>query len=259
MKKIVALVSVLLSVVVPVQSNALEAKSLVIIDSYFDSRVSSPNFTCIVVTTNTNCKDVVTVFPTLLSNNINHGNAMVEVAKRQNPNIKVIGLVSAVSPTSDVNAGTFIEALKWVNNNSNTVGAVSLSRFFNGKSSCSPASVNTASYGGVIGADKQIKDLIDELNNKGIKVFASTGNLPKKTVDYPACIITTMSVTSPTNASDINTDFSADLVKVPLLGSNYLSTVFKSVPQTTSSATVAIAAQWITLGTLTGYTVKVYG
>ena len=39
MKKIVALVAVLFSVVVPVQSQAADAKSLVIIDSYFQSNV----------------------------------------------------------------------------------------------------------------------------------------------------------------------------------------------------------------------------
>ena len=47
MKKIVALVAVLFSAVMPVQSQATEKKSLVIIDSYFDSRVVSGNVTCV--------------------------------------------------------------------------------------------------------------------------------------------------------------------------------------------------------------------
>jgi uncharacterized lipoprotein NlpE involved in copper resistance len=45
MKKIVALVAVLFSVVMPVQSQATDAKSLVIIDSYFDSRVTTSAIT----------------------------------------------------------------------------------------------------------------------------------------------------------------------------------------------------------------------
>jgi hypothetical protein len=257
MKKAVGLLAVVLGLALVQPAQAVDQKALVVIDSYFDSRAVNGNVSCIVVATNVPCTDVVKTFPTSLSDNINHGNAMIEVAKRQNADIKIIALRSAATPSSDVNAGTFIDALKWVDKNSSIIGAVSLSRFFNGTKPCSPASVNTAPYGGVTGADKQIKDLIALLNNKGIRVFTSTGNAPKTTVDYPACITSTMAVTSAGNAQDINTDFSAELVRLPLLGNNFYSSLFKAIPLTTSSATASTAAQWVLSGTLTSKTAKV--
>jgi hypothetical protein len=258
MKKLVIAVVLMLGFTVLQPAQAVNEKALVIIDSYFDSKVVNGNVSCIVVATNSTCTDVVKVFPTSLSNNINHGNTMVEVAKRQSPNIKIIALRSSASPSSDVNAGTFIDALNWVDKNSSMVGAVSISRFFNGTKSCSPSSINTANYGGVSGADKKIKDLINILNNKGIKVFASTGNAPKKNVDYPACITSTVSVTSPGNVQDIDTDFFTELVRISLLGSNFSSSLFNLIPLTTSSATVATAAQWLMLGNFTEKTVKIF-
>lgn len=255
MKKIVALVAVLFLAAVPVQSHA-DSKALVIIDSYFDSRVINGNVSCILVN-GTPCTDSVTKIPTSLSDNINHGDAMVEVAKKQSPSIKIIAIRAGVTPSSDVNAGNFIDALKWVKANASQVSAVSFSRYFNGTASCSPASVNTAAYGGVTVADATIKQLLADLSLAGVRVFASTGNAPKTKVDYPACILSTYSVTSPGNVSDTNTDYSADLVRLPLSGNNYVSPVFKLIPQTTSSATAAVAAQWVSLGNLTTKVVKV--
>ena len=258
MKKIVALVAVLFSVVVPVQAQA-DSKSLVIIDSYFDSRATGATIVC---APTLNCS--TTAKPsTSIEDNTNHGDAMVEVAKRQGAT-NIIALRSAATPTSNVNAGNFIEALTWVNNNSSTVGAVSFSRFFNSVkmstslTECSPASENTAPYGGASGADKKIRDLITALNTKGIKVFAAVGN-GKKSIDYPACILNTASVTSP-NPNDIKTvdvDFNISLITLPGIGSNFLGTIdWKNpkminpfvIPQATSSATAAVAAKWVVTG-----------
>lgn len=249
MKKIVAVLAVLFSIVVPVQSQAADAKSLVIIDSYFDSRAVGANIVC---APTINCS--TTAKPsTSVSDNTNHGNAMIEVAKKQSSTIKIIALRSAATPTSDVNAGNFIEALKWVNNNASTVGAVSFSRFFNGTKTCSPSSTNTANYGGVVGADAQIRSLISELKNKGIPVFISTGNKGKTaSVDYPACITDSASVTANnyTQAtSDANTDYIGSL---PSVICSYNGTIVWSkntlIPQTTSSATAATAAKWVATG-----------
>lgn len=254
MKKVLAAFVLLFSIVTPIQSQATETKSLVIIDSYFDSRVASSNVLCVVVVTKAPCTDVVKKFPSSLSDNLNHGNAMVEVAKKQNTSLKIIALRSSPSPQSDVTPATFIDALRWVDINSAKVSAVSFSRFFNNPSKpCMPSA--SAPYTPDT-ADKEIKRLISVLKSKGIPVFASTGNAPKKTVDYPACIADTNSVTSPGNISDINTDFSVDLQRTN--GANFISNVFGLIPLTTSSATAAVAAQWVSLSNLPTGLVEIY-
>jgi hypothetical protein len=252
MKKIVALVAVLFSVIVPVQASGANPKALVIIDSYFDSRAINGNATCTTLI-DTPCLDIVTQIPTLVSSDINHGDAMVEVAKRQSSTLPIIALrvgTASKNSVTAVNAGNFIDALRWVDKNSSKVGAVSISRYFNGSTVCSPASTNTATYGGVTGADATIKSLISTLKSKGIQVFASTGNTRGTKIDYPACILDTTSVSvGATNnagviisnyAADSNTDLFADMNIY-----SYKSTVFGLVAQTTSSATAAVAATWL--------------
>ena len=234
-------------VVQPVQASS--QKSLVIIDSHFDSKVSAPNIKCI-TTKNTDCI-TTTVTNTSLSSAVNHGNAMAEVAKKQGAGLPIILLQSAVvlpKTVNEVNAGNFIDALNWVNNNSSTVGAVSVSRFFgHNNGTCSPNSVNIAPYGGVAKADATIRSLIATLKSKNIPVFVSTGNAPKTKVDYPACIADTVSVTSPGNVSDASTDLSVSLDNNAGVW-NFNSAVLGSIPQTTSTVTAAIAAQYLIRG-----------
>jgi hypothetical protein len=254
MKKVLSAFVLLFSIVTPIQSQATETKSLVIIDSYFDSRVASSNVLCVVVATKAPCTDVVKKFPSSLSDNLNHGNAMVEVAKKQNTSLKIIALRSSPSPQSDVTPATFIDALRWVDTNSSQIAAVSFSRFFNHPSKpCMPSA--SAPYT-VDLADKEIRNLISVLKSKGIPVFISTGNAPKKNVDYPACIVESNSVTSPGNVFDLNTDFSVDLQKTN--GSNFVSNVFGLIPLTTSSATSAVAARWVSLSNLSNGLVEIY-
>jgi len=265
MKKIaVGFIAVIFSTIFLMPSEAATPKALVIIDSYFDSKVYNADVTCITLT-NTACTDVVKTTSLSLSNDINHGNAMAEVAKKQNQSLSII-LLRATTPSSksvnSVDAGNFIEALNWVNKNDSKVGAVSFSRYFNGNRVCSPASGNTASYGGVSGADKTIRSLISTLSAKGIPVFVSTGNKMGTKIDYPACILDTVSVSTggrnsqgtivSSNAFDSNTDYFASYDF-----SNYDSKVFGLIPQTTSSATVAVAAQWLTTGKFTDKVITV--
>jgi hypothetical protein len=265
MKKIaVGITAVIFSTMFLMPSEAATPKALVIIDSYFDSKVYNADVTCITLA-NTECTDVVKTTSPSFSNDINHGNAMAEVAKKQNQSLSII-LLRATTPSAKrvnaVDAGNFIDALNWVNANSLKVGAVSLSRYFNGNKACSPASGNTAPYGGVTGADKTIRTLISTLSSKGIPVFVSTGNKMGTKIDYPACITDTVSVSTggrnsqgtivSVNAFDSNTDYfgSSDF-------SNYESSIFGLIPQTTSSATVAVAAQWLTIGSLSDKVVPV--
>jgi hypothetical protein len=251
MKKIVALVAVLFSVIMPVQAHGADEKALVIIDAYFDSKVSGSNITCVVVSTNAPCTDVVTITSTLPGNVINHGNAMVEVAKLQNPNIKIIALRSApasAKSVSDVTPAMFISALQWVDSNSQKVKAVSFSRYFNHATKpCMPTT--STPYTPETG-NAAIQSLIASLDSKGIKVFASTGNTKGTKVDYPACILATNSVSSASLnkagalvsnfAYNADTDYFADYSVL-----NYKSVVFGLIPQTTSSATAAVAAQYV--------------
>jgi hypothetical protein len=246
MKKIIAgSVAVLAFIGLSQPVSAAETKSLVIVDSYFDSRAKNTEIACVATISCTPATKV----STSLSDNTNHGVAMVEVAVKQQPSISIIGLRSAPSPTSDVNAGTFIEALRWVVTNKDRVSAVSVSRYFNGTQTCTPASTNTAPYGGVANADKIIRELIVTLKGYGIPVFASTGNVKNKAVNYPACILDTNSVSvgGVNNAGtyvskyqfDANTDYFASSTVL-----NYKSTVFGLIPNTTSAGTVAVAAYY---------------
>ena len=224
MKKIVALAAVLFSVVVPVQSQAADTKALVIIDSYFDSRVLNENVKCVSVILVGPCNDDVKKIPASASDNINH--------------------------VSDVNPGYFLTALTWVDNNSSQVAAVSISRTLGGTNGvCVPSSTGGAS-------DASIRGMISKLNAKGIKVFASTGNTKGTKITYPACITETNSVSSGSlNKSgamvsnfawDADTDYFANYSVL-----NYKSPVLGTIPQTTSSATVAVAAQYVIGTTLT--------
>lgn len=258
MKKLAVgiIVSIFLSTML-VPSQASNQKSLVIVDSYFDSKVYSSNVKCVTIQ-NQPCTDVLTATSASPSSEFNHGNAMAEVAKKQNPEMSIILLrSSAVSKNSvaPVNAGNFIDSLNWINANKSKVGAVSLSRFFNGIKECSPSSINTPPFGGVAKADAIIRSLIASLKKDGIPVFVSTGNKMGTTIDYPACIADTVSVSTGSrnsngtivsvNALDANTDYVASSSI-----SVYTSSILGLIPQTTSSATVAVAAQWLTNGSL---------
>jgi hypothetical protein len=256
MKKVVFGIIAVLGIFYVQPAQAQSPKSLVIIDSYFDSKVNAPNIKCITLQ-NVACTDVVTGVNLSLSHEFNHGNAMAEVAKRQSSTLSIILLRSVVpskASVSAVNAGNFIDALTWVNNNSSNIGAVSVSRFFeNPNKLCSPSSINTAPHGGVATADLKIRQLISALKSKGIPVFASTGNKRGANVSYPACITDTVSVTTGSldssgtlqsaNAIDANTDYAGD--------SNiysFTSPVFGLIANTTSSSTVAVASRYLISG-----------
>lgn len=257
MKKIVVLAAMLFSIVVPVQSQAADQKALVIIDSYFDSRITGTTIVCApMIDCSTTAKSSTSV-----SDNANHGNAMVEVAKKQGVS-NIIALRSGVtnkmsqngklSTPNGVSPGNFIDALIWVNNNSSTIGAVSFSRNLNpnsGDGKCSPSATDSR-FGNVAATDAKIRSLISELNNKGIPIFVSTGNNKGKPVDYPACILETNSVSvgginkNGVVVSSFQVDSNTDYLASSSVYS-YKSTLFGLIPNTTSAGTVAVAAQYI--------------
>lgn len=193
MKKIIALVAVLFSVVVPVQSQAAVGERIVIIDNAFNlSQIGgSVEFICVA---SDRCVNQT-------SSNIDHGTQMALVARQQNPSATLVLVqaapVSKKGKSSDVNLIGFISALDFVNNNSSNVSAVSFSRYMNstGKlaGQCFPPAI--APYTPQSGFDK-VKSAVVSLNQKGIQVYAAAGNTASKPIDFPACISEVVSVGS---------------------------------------------------------------
>ena len=245
MKKIVALVSVLFSVVVPVQAQA-NNKALVIIDSYFQSSVASNPIN----STGAPCAQSKPVKNATASSPYNHGTAMYAVAKLQNPNLSIIP-ICASSAQSDVFPDQLISSLKWVTANESKVAAVSVSLTFNKtRLECMPANpvkkLESAK-------DAEIRALVKSLLDAGIPVFASAGNDTNKSFSYPGCIADTYSVVHASGkakaakvnwSNTTNTDYlvalSADDSKL-----NY-NTSLGLVAETSSSSTAAAAAMWVT-------------
>jgi hypothetical protein len=258
MKKIVALVAVLFSVLVPVQSQAADTKSLVIIDSYFQSNVAQNPIT----STGAACAQSKPIANAKASDPYNHGTAMYAVAKLQNPSISIIP-ICASSAQSDVFPSQLISSLSWVKNNKAKVKAVSISLTFNKTSlECTPfGPVNTPKAR--LADDVVIRSLINDLESSGIPVFAAAGNDTNKSVSYPGCIANTMAVAHADEKGnpiaryadgrylvDANTDYFA---RLSLDGSKWVyNTAFGPVSQTSSSATAAVASMWVTANTPKG-------
>jgi hypothetical protein len=253
MKKIVALVAVLFSVVVPVHSQAAESKSLVIIDAYFQSAIAANPIN----STGTQCSQVTSpVKGATSSSPYNHGTSMYAVAKLQNPNLSIIPLCAS-NAQSDVYPSQLISSLTWVKNNSSKVNAVSISLTFNKtQTDCKPyGPVNSVAARNA--DDSAIRSLISDLATLGIPVFASAGNDTNKSVSYPGCIANTMAVAHanekgiPLARFDSNTDY---FVKLSDDGSkfNYNTPLFGLVAQASSPSTAAVAAMWVTSKVLPG-------
>jgi hypothetical protein len=234
--------------------------SLVVIDSYFDSRAEA---TIVCAPAATQCGIKSRPLSSALTHSYNHGVAMVELAKSKNPSLNVIAVQSA-NASSVVNAAQLVSSLEWVANNSSGVSAVSISLRMNNpqnsKTVCLPAATGTAPLGGVVAADSKIRGLIAQLGSRGIKVFTATGNGSGNVVDYPACILETESVsTGMQNSSGAvvskdkfneTTDY---FVSVSGGKSNFASKNFKLSANSSSTATVLAAAKWATESNLTKF------
>ena len=255
MKKLIIALSVLALSITTVPAQA-ETKSLAIIDSYFDNAS-----VCVALS---GCSVNLASKPALISNPANHGNGMVEVAKRQSPSISLVTIRSAnttPTATNEMTTGDFIRALTWVDKNSSGIGAVSISRAFNGAKPCSANTAGTAEFGGVVVADQKVRSLIGSLLSKGIPVFAATGNKFGAPVDYPACILETKSVGvgSLNKAGLLVSSYSFDNSTDYFASASvytYKSTVFGLIPNTTSAGNVAVAAKYV-VGTLDSKIVNV--
>jgi len=243
MKKIVALVAVLFSVVVPVQSQAAAGERIVIIDNAFNlTQISgSVEFVCVA---SDRCLNKTV-------SNKDHGTQMALVARQQNPSATLVLIqaapVSKKGVASDVKLIGFIDALDFVNSNSNAVSAVSFSRYINNTKAkladqCFPPA--TAPYTPQTGFNK-VKSSVVSLNLKGIQVYASAGNNPSKPIDFPACVAEVVSVGSYLYKGTYKTG-EVDILATLVTPEN-VSTIKGLIPNTsiefsTSVAGVAVAA-----------------
>jgi hypothetical protein len=231
-------------------------KALVIIDSYFDSSKISGDVVDVCI-----AKVGCELTPTPISgvsSAYNHGTAMAELARKANPDVKLY-LVRASSSFKNartgvvtinvINGNDLLNALNWVEQNIKDVSAVSFSYRISSNLRPGDCKLSTVGAVNVRVVDPQIRSAITRLKESGVPFFASTGNdRNTKPVDYPACIPDTMSVAAGVGSSilalsnhDSNTDYVGAL---PANTFNYTSSVFKLIPQTTSSATVSVAALW---------------
>jgi hypothetical protein len=241
MKKIVALVAVLFSVVVPVQSQASAGERIVIIDNAFNlAQISgSVEFVCVA---SDRCVNKTV-------SNKDHGTQMALVARQQNPSATLVLIqaapVSKKGVATDVNLIGFINALTFVDNNSASVSGVSFSRYMNAKGElsgqCFPPAV--APYTPQTGFDK-VKSSVVSLNSKGIQVYAAAGN-HSNSIDFPACVAEVVSVGSYLYSGvyrGVNVDMFATLVTPENLSTIKGLLPNESIRFSTSVATVATAA-----------------
>jgi hypothetical protein len=233
-----------------------QKNALVIVDAYFDSSKISGNVVdvCIAVR---GC-ELIPPPSSSASSAVSHGTAMAELARKANPEATLY-LVRAASSTKNtrtgavtmslVNGNDFLNSLKWVQANIDKASAVSFS--YRISSNSKPGDCKLSSVGGVNVAvvDPQIRSAVAVLKDSGVPVFAATGNDGnRKPVDYPACISDVASVAAgvgggflPLSNHDANTDYVGSL---PANTFSYTSSLFGLIPQTTSSATVSVAALW---------------
>jgi len=255
MKKIVALVSVLFSIVVPVQSQAAVGERIVIIDSYFDkTKISgSVEFVCLA---SDSCANQATPKPGLGTDPTNHGTLMANIARQQNPKATLvliqteevsINAKTKVTSISTLDGSDFIKALSWINSNKIGVSAVSFSyNLTNSNAKIGDCKIS-AQGGSVVEMDSSIRSFVLSLKTSGIPVFAASGNDNKKPLQYPACIPDVISVGSTASPSYYSegSDVIATLITPDRV--SYMSSVapwFGSVVFSTSSATVSVASNW---------------
>ncbi len=228
MKKIVALVAILFSVVVPVQSQAAVGERIVIIDDYFNRSLisGSVEFVCVA---SDRC---VNNAPT------SHGTQMALIARQQNPDATIVlvqaAAVSKTGSIGSVNLNNLVDSLKWVSANTSNVSAVSFSRFMNHASkACMPPA--TAPYTPETGY-AAVNSQVISLNSKNIPVVAASGN-HNRAIDFPACIPNVISVGA--SGMGLGTGYHAAL-PAPIADIVVDSPNSK---QSTSTATVIVAAR----------------
>lgn len=250
MKKIVALVAVLFSVVVPVQSQAAVGERIVIIDSYFDkSKVTgSVEFVCLATD---KCVNTPTPKPGAGTDAVNHGTVMANMARQQNPTATLVLIQTEEIKNGSVNSvgltgQDFLNALTWVSSNKANISAVSFSYNLTGNATAAkPCALSSNGGIAVKAVDDKIKASVLSLKSAGVPVLAAAGNDKNKPLQYPACLADVVSVGSTYLSGYHQTNVKIVATLTGASGSlKSVSPWFGSVDFTTSAATAAVAANW---------------
>lgn len=254
MKKIVALVAVLFSVVSPVQANADIAPSVVVVDYLFDSK--SPEFSSKVVAKQCFTADkspcVEPTFDQVYKNGDSalHGTLMATTVAKVNPNANIILItIAKVSSKGVLQApatGQFntimTDVLKWVAQNKATYNIASVSTSM----SLEPNKAGTSC------SSSPLTSPVATLTSSNIGVFFSAGNTGNASaVKYPACIPGVLSIGA-TNASEtLKTGVvnpislaSSATGKVDFYALGSWALPQRNISGQTSPATAAIASYW---------------
>jgi hypothetical protein len=265
MKKTTIIVGAILASLSLTPAYAEPVKTLAIVDSYFDTSKLSGNIENICIAT-TGCDLTPNYRSASFSDPLNHGTAMAELAIKQNPKIKLV-LIRAASQTKNlrtgavsiglINGNDLLRSLQIVSARKD-INAVSFSYNLSGNGSCS-----LSTSGGVNAriVDPQIRSTIASLKNSGVPFFSSTGNRAGSAVNYPACILDTDSV-GVGNLNNLNRvvsvftfDANTDYFVTGAV-SNFRSSIFGLIPNTTSAGNVVAAAMHVS-GTLSGKFINV--
>jgi hypothetical protein len=250
MKKFVALVAVLFSVVAPIQSQAAVGERIVIIDSYFDKSKIAGSIESVCLATD-KCVNIATPKPGLGTEAVNHGTVMANIARQQNPTATLVLIqteeVSAKGVITTLDGSDFIKALIWVNENKSSVSAVSFSYNLTNSNAKIGECKISAQGGSVAVMDASIKSLVALLKTAGIPVLSAAGNDKTKPLQYPACLADVVSVgsTGQSTYHQANVKIVATLVTPDnVTNMKSVSPWLGSVQFTTSAATAAVAANW---------------
>lgn len=225
MKKTILVSTIVLSVVsiagiAPAQANSQGA--VAIIDVNFESQLIGGQVTEVCLASSSVCNSVPRLRIESDFRAFNHGTAMADVARANNPGAHLVLIEAGTSKTGVITGVELASALSWVISNAKALNirAVSFSYNAGNGTTCTPASeprLRSQVHANIVTA-------ISTLKSSGIRFYASSGNHGSTSrVDYPACISDTISVGS--------TDFvgSAQLSDLVLSGSVYTSSRLKSV------------------------------
>ncbi len=221
MKKIIIAAVALLAVfsVAPAQAN--NQPSVAIIDVNFESHLIDGKVTEVCVTSQTICNMSVTPRNASQFKAFNHGTAMADIARANNPSAHLLLLEAGSTKTGVITGNQLLTALNWVVANAAqyNIKAVSFSYNAGNGARCLPSSPGV----NVNVAHTNIVNAIAGLKNAGVKFYASSGNYASgNNVDYPACISDAVAVGSSQYVG------SAKLSDILLSGPVYSSAKLKS-------------------------------
>lgn len=168
-------------------AQAQDQKTIVIIDSHFDTTLVSGDVVEVCVVAKTLCDTVTQPRTSKQFEDFNHGTIMADIVRQNNPEAKLILIRAANHTNSTVNGNGFNAALDWIIANKDVYGIDNVSFSYNvgNGASCRPTTPGV----NIHSAHSDIVSDIQKLSSAGVVVYAASGNYASgNRVDYPACI-----------------------------------------------------------------------